>query len=96
MEGDVGAALDDGELENISIHTLRVEGDEGLIYISLCHTSISIHTLRVEGDVVQALAIILKQEFQSTPSVWRVTACVGLSYSTGEISIHTLRVEGDL
>ena len=36
----------------ISIHTLRVEGDEYDRVIKMIEEGISIHTLRVEGDIV--------------------------------------------
>ena len=39
------------ELECISIHSLRMEGD-GIEQISAYHKSISIHSLRMEGDIV--------------------------------------------
>ena len=35
------------------------------------------------------------QEFQSTPSAWRVTCAEPAQVCQGAISIHTLRVEGD-
>ena len=49
MEGDAGET---GELNNtqISIHTLRVEGDVSSLGTPSCVPYISIHTLRVEGD----------------------------------------------
>ena len=36
----------------ISIHTLRVEGDDGLVTRLTDKLYISIHTLRVEGDTL--------------------------------------------
>ena len=41
---------------------------------------ISIHTLRVEGDLCAELEHILRYGFQSTPSVWRVTAKTDIIY----------------
>ena len=50
MEGDrrsPGRAMG----RHISIHTLRMEGDEQRLRIGDRWTEISIHTLRMEGDV---------------------------------------------
>ena len=57
---------------NISIHSLRVEGDKVLFADSVA-TSISIHSLRVEGDQIHVAGKIADDGFQSTPSVWRET-----------------------
>ena len=61
------------KIKNISIHTLRVEGDK----IKICKKVeffISIHTLRVEGDRTDTFYnTLFAQKFQSTPSAWRVT-----------------------
>ena len=57
----------------ISIHTLRVEGDEELDARRDEVRQISIHTLRVEGDNDFVMAVLLQSIFQSTPSAWRVT-----------------------
>ena len=56
----------------ISIHTLRMEGDvvKGFEGDNL---EISIHTLRMEGDESLTWYITLLVVFQSTPSAWRVT-----------------------
>ena len=49
MEGDLSTiATNTGIL--ISIHTLRMEGDIGLINGAIGLINISIHTLRMEGD----------------------------------------------
>ncbi len=57
---------------NISIHTFRVEGDYSLL-IALPAAVISIHTFRVEGDLSLRLSKPVLSQFQSTPSVWKVT-----------------------
>ena len=57
---------------------------------------ISIHTLRVEGDPYFRLFSLMRYVFQSTPSVWRVTADDVSATVDTTISIHTLRVEGDV
>ena len=57
---------------NISIHSLRVEGDAGgESIVATC--VISIHSLRVEGDNPSDQRRIFATIFQSTPSVWRET-----------------------
>ena len=77
----------------ISIHSLRVEGDEGK-YDDKPEGGISIHSLRVEGDA--AIDALKKdQAFQSTPSVWRETDNINSFCYRRLISIHSLRVEGD-
>ena len=58
---------------DISIHTLRMEGDSSLSF-ALRPSAISIHTLRMEGDAFDAEVFPHCAEFQSTPSAWRVTA----------------------
>ena len=49
----------------------------------------------MEGDFTISLADGRIEEFQSTPSVWRVTNTLSGALDIEIISIHTLRVEGD-
>ena len=50
MEGDVPVLIRNNIARFISIHSLRMEGDDGYYpYCSNCH--ISIHSLRMEGDI---------------------------------------------
>ncbi len=50
----------------------------------------------MEGDLKLISAATVRDVFQSTPSVWRVTLRGNLpAQKIGRISIHTLRVEGD-
>ena len=56
----------------ISIHALRVEGDE-LLVSSAAFTGISIHALRVEGDEQIMRSACDYCRFLSTPSGWRAT-----------------------
>ena len=56
----------------ISIHTFRVEGD-GVHMKKYIEVKISIHTFRVEGDQKAYTYEEPVYEFQSTPSVWKVT-----------------------
>ena len=79
----------------ISIHTLRVEGDNFNICCFSIKAHISIHTLRVEGDPMTPPIQQPIPQFQSTPSVWRVTFRRAYLIRLIWISIHTLRVEGD-
>ena len=57
----------------ISIHSLRVEGDNVDESGQIIEKAISIHSLRVEGDIKQRSVLITTSLFQSTPSVWRET-----------------------
>ena len=57
----------------ISIHSLRMEGDEIVCKSCVC-AMISIHSLRMEGDRNLDNQTIGIRLFQSTPSVWRETA----------------------
>ena len=58
--------------EYISIHSLRMEGDAGMLPRDWqCH--ISIHSLRMEGDTCVLLIYDSGKPFQSTPSAWRET-----------------------
>ena len=79
----------------ISIHSLRVEGDTTTTAGHTVYLWISIHSLRVEGDDYFLYLPFCGTLFQSTPSVWRETICVYLSFVDVVISIHSLRVEGD-
>ena len=64
---------DAADMYFISIHTLRVEGDEGFYFLFPLYP-ISIHTLRVEGDGLRGGTCLRPFLFQSTPSVWRATS----------------------
>ena len=95
MEGDSKLFIDYIILYVISIHTLRVEGDRTFAYFRLCGTYFNPHPpcggWRLEFQA-SATAVV---QFQSTPSVWRVTQTVIFASCHRKISIHTLRVEGD-
>ena len=60
--------------QEISIHSLRMEGDSCWRSDSL-EQAISIHSLRMEGDKVPCICGKEEIIFQSTPSAWRETAC---------------------
>ena len=72
MEGDP-FALVFLAVQRISIHSLRMEGDDGWEYV-IQHINISIHSLRMEGDNPILFSSQQKKKFQSTPSAWRETA----------------------
>ena len=57
---------------NISIHSLRMEGDEDQ-KIVVAFLGISIHSLRMEGDEYSQKTVRKIEVFQSTPSAWRET-----------------------
>ena len=83
-----------GERLEISIHTLRVEGDRRGT-VSNPNQTISIHTLRVEGDrdnteATQKLRISIHTLRVEGDHLQRSLV------NKFRISIHTLRVEGDL
>ena len=79
----------------ISIHALRVEGDEMDLWAAVLRLMISIHALRVEGDSSPTSPATAAQKFLSTPSGWRATAMAYILWGVSQISIHALRVEGD-
>ena len=87
--------VEDMVRNGISIHTLRMEGDDKL-HPSDDSEQISIHTLRMEGDCPVFRWAANNTKFQSTPSAWRVTGNGSIQrFAIRRISIHTLRVEGD-
>ena len=65
----------------ISIHSLRMEGDQPNLII-FQGSGISIHSLRMEGDSPAVPTLANDVSFQSTPSAWRET-CVLLMYDNG-------------
>ena len=73
MEGDGRENADTIRLD-ISIHSLRMEGDR--IGSGLADSlRISIHSLRMEGDNARSRVVNMDFVFQSTPSAWRETSC---------------------
>ena len=82
------------QIDDISIHALRVEGDRDKIF-QIQILRISIHALRVEGDACLCVCIQYARGFLSTPSGWRVTPRSSSCQAVRTISIHALRVEGD-
>ena len=72
MEGDVQRRRF-RNTDGISIHALRVEGDQGPRTPETARV-ISIHALRVEGDRMRRRPDEKPKKFLSTPSGWRATA----------------------
>ena len=79
---------------HISIHSLRMEGDD-IDSDEEEGKNISIHSLRMEGDRSIALTVVVSKSFQSTPSAWRETMQYTQQRPRAAISIHSLRMEGD-
>ena len=65
----------------ISIHTLCEEGDIKILNICLGFDTISIHTLCEEGDKTNMFQKNANSQFQSTPSVKRVTSYTRQNYT---------------
>ena len=80
---------------NISIHSLRMEGDVKKHLFQGHELDISIHSLRMEGDFQHVTQLRQYRIFQSTPSAWRETIPSASAWRTASISIHSLRMEGD-
>ena len=67
-------------VDNISIHSLRMEGDIVPIISLAILVVISIHSLRMEGDIPIISITISHGGFQSTPSAWRETLLIFTTY----------------
>ena len=84
------------EIEEISIHALREEGDVPRPLRQFLRRDISIHALREEGDLASSTASPYSVRFLSTPSARRATNSEQMPFlRRDEISIHALREEGD-
>ena len=80
---------------NISIHSLRMEGDWP-VWTELCLKT-NFNPLPPHGGRLAAIMYFVKGDtFQSTPSAWRETIRSRLQNSSYFISIHSLRMEGDV
>ena len=55
MEGDGHAGGNRRRHRDISIHSLRMEGDKAALIYFVYSTGISIHSLRMEGDIIWRL-----------------------------------------
>ena len=79
----------------ISLHTLRMEGDLCGQGVRRGDSVISIHTLRMEGDPFNLYLTNLSSISIHTLRMEGDTQYL-LEYKEQRISIHTLRMEGDL
>ena len=95
MEGDGHAGGNRRRHRDISIHSLRMEGDKAALIYFVYSTGISIHSLRMEGDYRRCGDCNAYLGFQSTPSAWRETYVSSDAFAASHISIHSLRMEGD-
>ena len=80
---------------NISIHSLRMEGDKVLFveFVSLKHFNpLPPHGGRHKMELFASS----DAAFQSTPSAWRETRWWNRNCPVSVISIHSLRMEGDI
>ena len=82
-------------VREISIHSLRMEGDGRPGGRNSGRKPISIHSLRMEGDTFDDMLELYYSLFQSTPSAWRETRVSDRQQHHHTISIHSLRMEGD-
>ena len=82
------------EHDDISIHSLRMEGDSTLFAPVL--PSHHFNPLPPHGGrLLLTISFCIAAAFQSTPSAWRETQGERHSGQCGHISIHSLRMEGD-
>ena len=79
----------------ISIHSLRMEGDDRLSITTICRICISIHSLRMEGDLPVASFLLLFGYFNPLPPHGGRLKGEYSFFAFPEISIHSLRMEGD-
>ena len=82
------------EMIRISIHALRVEGDD-IIVAFHPPNGISIHALRVEGDRKKRHSFLFALDFYPRPPGGGRRIRGAPLAPAGKISIHALRVEGD-
>ena len=81
-------------IQEISIHSLRMEGDTHCVSIVL--TGGHFNPLPPHGGRRNCSRNATSSlRFQSTPSAWRETTYNGDDYAGIAISIHSLRMEGD-
>ena len=85
----------DSHCANISIHTFLTEGDGHRPWEQGIIPCISIHTFLTEGDLYTLLDKEIIPQFQSTPSLRKVTGAAKGYHDAGFISIHTFLTEGD-
>ena len=84
----------EANFENISIHSLRMEGDT-LIWLTENKENSFQSTPSAWRETYIRMDIVTHQIFQSTPSAWRETQPIPIKPTKVTISIHSLRMEGD-
>ena len=84
------------EGSDISIHSLRMEGDVDLSETTDMTSAFQSTPSAWRETPSYRLATFAHNSFQSTPSAWRETAVVVAALWVSPISIHSLRMEGDL
>ena len=89
-------AIDNWHRARISIHALRVEGDQ-LLRRRLRLKIVDFYPRPPGGGRPFCKNTVAdRRSFLSTPSGWRATKATGDAISAVKISIHALRVEGDI
>ena len=83
------------EGSDISIHSLRMEGDVDLSETTDMTSAFQSTPSAWRETPSYRLATFAHNSFQSTPSAWRETAVVVAALWVSPISIHSLRMEGD-
>ena len=93
MEGD-GAITTPGYVGDISIHSLRMEGDSR--HCACGRSQLHFNPLPPHGGRLPfSNRRFTDSTFQSTPSAWRETVFICPDTYDDSISIHSLRMEGD-
>ena len=95
MEGDPLLVLPYFGHLYISIHSLRMEGDSALYFLS--PSILLFQSTPSAWRETSSLCSLSKNvtSFQSTPSAWRETVIFNIFFTFRKISIHSLRMEGD-
>ena len=94
--GRLRTSLDEKFELLISIHALRVEGDERHHIFGGALRNISIHALRVEGDPASLLSKICPELISIHALRVEGDRVILYGWRRWIISIHALRVEGDV
>ena len=94
MEGDSSPDTAEPMLHDISIHSLRMEGDN-VCDCPVCIHCISIHSLRMEGDSENLFAAVCRNDISIHSLRMEGDHFIGCAVCIDCISIHSLRMEGD-
>ena len=92
---ETGATPERSTNSTISIHSLRMEGDQTTDAAAAARRDFNPLPphggRRMRQRIMQQLL-----KFQSTPSAWRETCLTACTWQKNQISIHSLRMEGDV